>query len=167
MDILNYFKPWFERESANARKYIESSISNLFSIPQTSAAASTDDNQLPQKTQSAPLPQKKESGPINNSSKKGYIYIIDTPISATLKIGRTKERLSHQAVKDYLHRRYHTAYGNSMTIILFSSKNMFTDEKQIHTILASCRQPTSELFQCTKSKAITICSQITHSSPIY
>ena len=91
----------------------------------------------------------------------GHIYIVCNPNSKTLKIGRTKKRDDEKQVSQYLYNRYRTAYGPHVAFILYNSKNMFNDERDIHKILHSNRVLKSELFNCTLKKAQTTCENVT------
>ena len=78
---------------------------------------------------------------------EGHIYVIG--FGAQCKIGKTKYK-STEALRSYLHRRYHTPYGfkelNDENLKYVASYNLAEDERNYHMKYAAYRQNGSEVF---------------------
>lgn len=86
--------------------------------------------------------------------KGGLIYIVDSPLSNGLKIGKSTQDVNGIA------RRYVTPLGNMITIHTFESTDIDTHEKAVHALLAKHRLCLELFHKDCISEAIRLCEMV-------
>lgn len=93
---------------------------------------------------------------------RGNIYIVDSPLSLALKIGKSKRDERKIAS------RYSTSYGSCMTIYIFESDDIDSHERQVHRLLDEYNICLELFEKKSLREAINACETICHcKSTIY
>lgn len=93
----------------------------------------------------------------SNTTTRGNIYIVDSPLVLAIKIGKS----THDARR--IARRYATSYGDHFTVYTFASDDIDDHEALVHELQSKYRICMELFKKCSLFESIASCEKICNS----